>query len=125
MAPSLAIRKSAVMSRDIANTLNPCRGNAISTQARVFTPPMRSIVAWSRLFNEREHVVAISTDPDRPTTAWVTIDKGLHDEGSKLSCIYSTDPGQIGRNFPVEAKNEKTRNAVHVTVPPGGVVILQ
>jgi hypothetical protein len=81
---------------------------------------MKSIVAWSRIFNDDEVLCAINTDPDSPTTAFVTIDNDLHDTGSRLTCVYSTSASEIGREIPVVAANGK---AVSLTVPAAGFVV--
>lgn len=81
---------------------------------------MLSIVAWSRIFSDRELLCAINTDPDRATTAFATIDDGLHAAGSRLACMYSTTSSEIGETIPVEARNGK---AVLLTVPPAGFVV--
>jgi glycosidase len=81
---------------------------------------MRSVVPWSRIFNDQEMLLAINTDYDHPTTAWVTIDNGLHQTGDQLRCLYSTDATQVGQRLTVEARNGK---AVSVTVPAAGFVI--
>jgi glycosidase len=83
---------------------------------------MRSVVTWSRIFNDREMLVAINTDPDHERAAWSTIDGSLHAEQSALTCIYSTDPAQVGRPLTVESRNGK---AVRLTVPAAGVVIYE
>ena len=75
-----------------------------------------STVLWSRVFSDREVLLAINTDPDTARTAWVTIDHDLHAEGDVLSCLYSSDPAQIG----VESRNGC---AGRLTVPPGGFVV--
>ncbi len=81
---------------------------------------IRSVVPWSRIFNDREVLLAVNTDLDAPRTAWITIDAGLHDAGSRLTCMYSTDGTQIGVRPLVEARNGK---AVELTVPAAGFVI--
>lgn len=81
---------------------------------------MRSIVAWSRIFNDRELLCAINTDPDNATTTFVTIDKDLHSSGSRLTCLYSTDPAEIGRTLTVEPRNGK---AVSLSAPAAGFVV--
>ena len=55
---------------------------------------IRSIVPWSRIFNDSEVLLAINTDFDVAATAWVTIDNALHAPGEQLTCLYSTDSGQ-------------------------------
>jgi glycosidase len=81
---------------------------------------IRSVVPWSRIFNNQEMLLAINTDYDQPKTAWVTIDYNLHQTGSVLKCLYSTDAQQIGQSVTVEARNGK---AVLITVPSAGFVI--
>jgi hypothetical protein len=83
---------------------------------------MRSVVTWSRIFNDREMLVAINTDPDHERAAWSTIDGSLHAEQSALTYIYSTDPAQVGRPLTVESRNGK---AVRLTAPAAGVVIYE
>lgn len=80
-----------------------------------------SVVAWSRLFDTHELVLAINTDTAAARTAWVTIDYQLHQEDPAfLTCIYSTNPAQIGSVCDIEARNGK---AVYLTVPAAGFVI--
>ncbi len=81
---------------------------------------MRSVVAWSRLFVDQEILLAVNTDPDQPSSAWVTIDNDLHRAGDSLTCIYSTDSTSIGGPVLVAPKNGK---AVRLTVPAGGFAI--
>jgi len=81
---------------------------------------LRSIVAWSRIFNGDELLCAINTDPDNATTAFVTIDNELHGAGNGLTCLYSTAAPEIGHGIPVEARNGK---AVLLTVPAAGFVV--
>ena len=81
---------------------------------------MRSIVAWSRIFDENELLCAINTDPDNETGAFVTIDNDLHVAGSVVTCVYSTKATEIGQTLTVEARNGK---AVFLRVPPAGFAI--
>lgn len=81
---------------------------------------MLSVVAWSRIFNDAEVVVAINTDPDAARTAWVTIDGELHGIGAQMRCIYSTDAAQEDAPIEVEGRNGK---AVRLIVPAAGFVI--
>ena len=81
---------------------------------------MRSVVPWSRIFNNQEVLAAINTDPDNSLTVWVTIDNSLHQAGDNLICLYSTDSHAIGANIKIEARNGK---AVSLTVPAAGVVV--
>lgn len=83
---------------------------------------MRSLVPWSRLFDNRELLLAINTDPDNALTAWVTIDDSLHRAGDRLTCIYATDAALVGRTVDIEARNGK---AVRITVPAAGFVVYE
>ena len=56
------------------------------------------------------------------STAWVTIDETLHQDGELLTCIYSTDSKQVGLDTQVEPRNGK---AVLLTVPAAGFVIYE
>ena len=79
---------------------------------------MRSVVAWSRLFDDQELLVAINTDPENRRGAWVRVEDGLHKAGDLLKFIYANE-GQAAK---VEARGG--RLAVWVEVPAAGVVVL-
>jgi glycosidase len=81
---------------------------------------IRSLVPWSRLFDNQEMLLAINTDADNDHAAWVTIDATLHDDAGTLTCLYSTEPGQIGTTAAVEPRNGR---AVWISVPAGGFVV--
>jgi glycosidase len=81
---------------------------------------IRSIVPWSRIFDETEILLAVNTDRDEPRSAWVTIDAGLHGDGDVLRCLYSTDAAEIGRTVPVERRNGR---AVRLTMPAAGFAV--
>jgi hypothetical protein len=81
---------------------------------------MLSVVAWSRIFDDREMLLAINTDSNNARGAWVTIDNNLHDGGTPLKCIYSTEKQQIGLELKIANRNGK---AVFLSVPPAGFVI--
>jgi glycosidase len=83
---------------------------------------MRAVVPWSRLFDDRELVLAINTDADNALAVWVTIDDSLHRTGDRLTCIYATDPALVGGTVNVEARNGKT---VRITVPAKGFVVYE
>lgn len=116
----LAIRRDEPTLRRGRQYLRDISGNGID-----FGPPvpiggeLRSVVAWSRIFDERELVVAINTDADSERSAWVTIDAGLHREGESLACLYPAD-GTVAPAVSVEARNGK---AVRLTLPAAGFAI--
>lgn len=86
---------------------------------RLLGGQIRSIVPWSRLFDNQEILLAINTDAGEAHTAWATIDASLHQDTAAMTCLYSTDPDQIGRSAPVEARNGRSAK---ITVPAGGFV---
>jgi glycosidase len=83
---------------------------------------IRSIVPWSRILSDTEIVLAINTDPDNGKTAWVTIDSRIHKQGDLLTCIYSTDKGQIGKQVIVEPRNGLSFS---MTIPAAGFVVFE
>lgn len=110
----LAIRRGRQYLRPISGD-----GETFAFPAPVGDEPMRSIVAWSRVLDEHETLVAISTDPDRPTTAWVTIDGDRHEAGGLLTCVLKT--GEATEDaVTIEARDGL---AVQITLPPGGVAV--
>lgn len=83
---------------------------------------IRSVIPWSRIFNDHEILLAINTDYDQPRSAWVTIDNDLHQTGELLTCIYSTNKGEEQQQVPIEARNGK---AIFITVPAAGFVVYE
>ena len=121
LAKIMKIRETEIALRRGRQYLRPISGGGMSFGLpALMGDRMRSIVPWSRIMSEEEVLVAVNTDPDSATTAWVTIDDGLHASGGTLSCLYSTDSAQIGLKVAAQAKNGKS---VQLTVPKGGFVI--
>lgn len=82
---------------------------------------LRWVVAWSRIFTERELLCAISTDAERALTVWIQIDALLNPPGTTLRVLHSSDPAAIGATATVEARDGA---AIQVTVPAAGCVVL-
>lgn len=117
----LALRRELLPLRRGRQYLRQISGNGTDFGIpRRMGDELRSVVPWSRLLDDDEVLLAINTDPDQASTAWVTIDDDLHEAGSALTVRYSTDPGQIGQTVTVERRNGK---AVSLTVPPAGFVV--
>ncbi len=111
----LSLRRGRQFLRQISGN-----GADFGFPARIGAGPMRSIVAWSRIFNDREVLAAINTDPETASAAFVTIDDSLHSAGSRLTCLYSTDTSEIGGTVAVEPRNGK---AIFLRVPSAGFVV--
>jgi len=123
LAKILRIRKSNIVIRRGRQFLRQISGDGQNFGfPRMIGDEIRSIVSWSRIFSDREVLLAINTDRFLQSVAWVTIDNGLHASGDMLNCIYSTDDAEIGRIIQIEARNGK---AVKLSVPPAGFVIYQ
>jgi glycosidase len=90
---------------------------------RVVRNRMRSIVPWSRLFTDQEVLLAINTDAESPTTAWVIVDNDLHALGDHLTCLYSTTAEEVGTSIEVQDVKDGSAKAVRLTVPSAGFVI--
>ena len=84
---------------------------------------MRSIVPWSRLFNDREMLLAVNTDPDVPQTAWVVVDYDLRQAGDHLKCLYSLEGAQVEQTVEVQLRG--AFKAVSLTVTAGGFVVYE
>jgi hypothetical protein len=123
LAKILRIRQNNIVIRRGRQYLRPISGDGENFGLpRMIGGQIRSVVPWSRIFNNQEVLLAINTDYVQPKTAWVTIDNDLHDAGDTLNCIYSTDAGQIGSTVTIESRNGK---AVLLTVPAAGFVIFE
>jgi glycosidase len=84
---------------------------------------IRSVVPWSRIFDNQEILLAINTDPQNMRSAWVVIDAGLHNDGQTLQCLFSSDASQIGKTMTVSTRN--MNRVVDLTVPVAGFVIYE
>lgn len=84
---------------------------------------MRSVVPWSRLFDDMELLLAINTDPNHPRTAWCQVSEELHHPGDSLRCIYSTQGDQVGSEVTLEQHGETL--AAQLTLPVAGFVIFE
>ncbi len=78
---------------------------------------LRWVIAWSRIFADREYVCVINTDVSRPLTVWVTVDASLNPPGTGMTCLLSTDASQTRSPTTVMAANGA---AIRIVVPPAG-----
>lgn len=85
---------------------------------------IRSVVPWSRIFDNRETLLAINTDSDNPRAAWTIVDNDLHAAGDALKCVYSTNPAQIGQVIAIKATGAGAK-AVRLVVPEAGFVMYE
>jgi glycosidase len=79
---------------------------------------IRSIIAWSRIMDQQEVLVAFSNDVENDLTAWITVDDRMHSTGDQFNCLYSSvGPLPALHVVPINGK------AVQLTVPKGAFVI--
>lgn len=121
LAEILAIRSREMILRRGRQYLRQISGDGVNFgYPQVLGGRMLSVVAWSRIFDNREMLLALNTDSFNERTAWVTLDKSLYDPSRPLKCIYSTDKAQLGGQPEVEERNGV---AAWVKVPAAGFVI--
>jgi glycosidase len=84
---------------------------------------MLSVVPWIRHFDDQLLLLAINTDPDAPRTVWVDLQPVVNPLGAQLTCLYSTDPAQVGQQLTVQSAGD--RRVVQLTVPAAGFVIFE
>jgi glycosidase len=119
----LAVRAAHIGLRRGRQYLRPISGNGVDFgEPQGFGGRMFSVVAWSRLFTDREWLVAINTDPDQPLAAWVVVDFDLNPEGRRFACLYSSDPGQLGGEIAVSAPRPELR-ALWLDLPAAGCAV--
>jgi glycosidase len=85
---------------------------------------MRSLVSWSRLFIDREVLVALNTDEANPVTAYSTVAPTFRVAGDEFHLLYWHAPKSLAAppsTLTVERRNE--RLTVRMTLPPAGFAI--
>lgn len=119
----LAIRRDNPVIRRGRQFLREISGNGVDFGLpHTIGGQIRSVVAWSRIFDNREVLLAINTDPDAVRTSWVTVDAEIQSRGRSLRCLFSTDPTQIGQSLTPENRNGKS---IQLTVPSAGFVVFE
>ncbi|MGD8465271.1 MAG: hypothetical protein PVI09_15510 [Anaerolineae bacterium] len=88
---------------------------------------MRSIVPWTRLFDDQEMLLAINTDSDSRQRAWVQVRRGLQSYSKRMRCVYSTDPAQTAEILAIQERaiNGGVGDVVFLEVPAAGFVIYE
>ena len=119
-----ALRKEKIALRRGRQYLRSISGNGVDFGIpQFFGEKMKTIVPWSRSFDDQELILAINTDPDHVTTAWVDLDPGANPAGKTMTCLFATDTGQVGRQITVRANAE--RRMIELTVPAAGFVVYE
>lgn len=123
LARLLAVRRQVIALRRGRQYLRAISGNGIDFgEPRMIDGALRSIVAWSRLFNDREWLCAINTDPGQSRAAWVGLDFDLQQPGQRLVCLHASDPARVGTHIAVGAPRPEWR-AVWLDLPPASCAV--
>jgi glycosidase len=128
LAKILAIRNEKIALRRGRQYLSPISGDGQHFgEPHMIGGEMRSIVPWTRLFDDQEMLLAINTDCAAPRKAWVIMKRGVEAYSNRLECIYSTDQDQIGQVLQIEDKkvDSKQLKVVFLEVPAAGFVIFE
>ncbi len=125
LAKVMQVRRQKIALRRGRQYLREISGDGVSFGLpRMLGGRMLSVVPWSRIFDDRELLLAINTDAAQPRTAWAIVDSDLNQVGRQLTCVYSSDPAQIGGQIAVEARPTGGKS-VRITVPAAGFVIYE
>lgn len=109
----MALRRGRQYLREISGN-----GTDFGYPALVGGDKMRSVVAWSRIFDIMEVLCAINTDADGERGAFVTVDERLHREGDILRSLFPCE----GNALKIERMGEG-RLVVYLKLRPAGFVI--
>ncbi|HPO12466.1 MAG TPA: alpha-amylase family glycosyl hydrolase [Candidatus Hydrogenedentes bacterium] len=122
LANVLRIRKEHLPLRRGRQYLREISGNGENFGfPRILSGPMRSLIAWSRVFDREEMILAVNTDTVQTVEAWVTVDSTLNAPGAHFSYLH---PENQGLTLPVQAA-PNGRMTIHLSLPPAGFAILQ
>jgi len=125
LAKVLALRKQNMAMRRGRQYLREISGDGWNFGLpRMIGGEIRSVVPWSRIFNDQEMLLAINTDFNGRREAWTIVDNDLHGAGARLKCVYSSDAAQIGSETEIQQVRPGTK-AVVLDVPAAGFVVYQ
>lgn len=123
LARLLAVRRQHLALRRGRQYLRAISGNGHDFgEPRMIGGELRSVVAWSRLFTDREWLCAINTDDTSEQAAWVGLDHDLSPLGHSLVCLYCSDPARIGSRLEV-ASPHPDWHAVWLALPAAGCAV--
>ncbi|MBS1660650.1 MAG: alpha-amylase, partial [Bacteroidetes bacterium] len=116
-----AIRRSHITLRRGRQYLRPISGDGHGFGLPDFVQGasrISSVIAWSRVLDDEEIIVAMNTDTVNSLSVWVTIDNELHKAGDVFTCIYPVVP-----LLPETAVEERNGKAIFISVLKAGFVI--
>lgn len=92
-------------------------------------PPRGELTAWSRTLSDNEILIALNTNANEDRGAEVTVDAGLHPDGSSMTFLFRNDwnDEQLA-DPPKQSANvrhlDDGRAVVRLDLPPAGMAIL-
>jgi glycosidase len=120
----LSLRKQKIALRRGRQYLRPISGDGQNYgYPQILGDRMKAIVPWTRSFDDQNLLLALNTDPDQPSTAWVDLPANTMPAGGQFLCLYSTDTTQIGQTLTVQTMGD--HQTVQLTVPAAGFVIFE
>ncbi|ORC34052.1 alpha-amylase [Marispirochaeta aestuarii] len=124
LAKLLKLRHSYLILRQGRQYLRPIShdGERFDYPRKIGEGRITSVVAWARIFNTEEAVLAFNTDMENALTVSIAVDSSLHTEGDEFQLLYSSDPGKSSERVKVEQAGDNL--AVKVEVPPAGCLML-
>ncbi len=124
MSKILALRKQKIALRRGRQYLREISGDGLNFGLpHLIGGRMLAVVPWTRSFDDQYLLLAINTDPNAARQAWVSLDPDEYPAGALLTCLYSSDPVQVGQALSVQASGD--RSQVSLAVPAAGFVIFE
>ncbi|MFA7060543.1 MAG: alpha-amylase family glycosyl hydrolase [Pedobacter sp.] len=128
LAEILRLRDKKIVLRRGRQYLREISGDGVNFGLpRTMGGRMLSLVAWSRILDKSEMLLAINTGPDNARKAWVLVDAGLHPAGSRFKCVYSTNHADEGALVLSVQRKGAVGDiaAIELEVPAAGFVVLE
>jgi glycosidase len=128
LAEILKLRDAKLVLRRGRQYLREISGDGVNFGLpRIMGGRMLSVVAWARIHDKTEMVLAVNTDPYMARKAWVLVDPVLHPVGRKLKCVFSTQHADEGAVVLTVQRKGDAGNiaAIELEVPAAGFMVLE
>jgi len=110
---AIALRRGRQFLREISGN-----GTDFGFPYKMGADKIKTVIAWSRIFDGVEVLCAMNTDTNAVGEVWVTVDSEINQGGNSKTCILPAG----GPEIIVEKRNDG-RAVVKLTVEPAGYVI--
>ena len=95
-----------------------CSGNGTEFS---YSPFENGIVAFSRILNDKEILVAANTNMNDAATVYIVIDKNLNAEGKQLNILF---PFDVAGPLPDVCETVGGTRAIKITMPKGAAFVI-